>query len=493
MNINKNLWLIIALLIVLAGVFHLCVHQSGHIWGGDFAMYVLHARNLVEGVPFAETGYIYNGTVEFPGIGPRTYPPGCPVMLAPVYWCYGLDLAAMKWMMVGSFLVFLAVLALCFRRQLTPTELIALVALVGFNHFFVDLTGVINSDIPFLALVYLVILLVETAYADNSSARRKMICLLASGLVMYLAFATRTIGVLLAPTLLLRDWLHSRRVSRDAVLALGIFGGLLLLQSMTLHSGGSYADHLRIGFGVLPGNAVDYLTRMAAFWRNGYFQSPAGAIFLGVTGLAVLGYVDTVRRKITFPEVFFAIYTAFIFLWPCYQGERFLLPVIPLWVFYALRGLSHPWIARRERLAKGLFAAIVLAAVVSYAAHYSSIDYGPMKEGIEKTESVELFKFIDQTADRDDVVVFVKPRVIALYGSCRGAAYPQTSDDRVWEYLDRIEAKYVIVVENDDAFLRSAEPDYLAFLREFVGRNSERFERLFANDDFSVYRIILPR
>ena len=51
----------------------------------------------------------------------------------------------------------------------------------------------------------------------------------------------------------------------------------------------------------------------------------------------------------------------------------------------------------------------------------------------------------------------------------------------------------MFVVENDDAFFRSADPDYLQFLRDFVGRHSERFERLFANDDFTVYRIIRPR
>ena len=42
-------------------------------WGGDFALYVLHARNLADGLPYGDTGYIYNP--QYPSLSPPAYPP----------------------------------------------------------------------------------------------------------------------------------------------------------------------------------------------------------------------------------------------------------------------------------------------------------------------------------------------------------------------------------------------------------------------------------
>ena len=66
----------------LIGLFYLATIRPGHAWGDDFAQYIHHARNLATGVPYAATGYIYNP--YNPTIGPRTYPPGFPLLLAPV-------------------------------------------------------------------------------------------------------------------------------------------------------------------------------------------------------------------------------------------------------------------------------------------------------------------------------------------------------------------------------------------------------------------------
>src|SRR5438093_11141663 len=76
-----------AVLCVLAiGNFYLATIREGHDWGDDFSLYIRHAQNIARGAPYAETGYIYNA--QNPGIGPRIYPPGFPVLLAPVVGIY---------------------------------------------------------------------------------------------------------------------------------------------------------------------------------------------------------------------------------------------------------------------------------------------------------------------------------------------------------------------------------------------------------------------
>ena len=61
----------------------------------DFAAYVMHASNLVEGRPYTDIHYVPNpDTVGFaPAHG---YPPMYPLILAPVYKFRGFDLRAMK-------------------------------------------------------------------------------------------------------------------------------------------------------------------------------------------------------------------------------------------------------------------------------------------------------------------------------------------------------------------------------------------------------------
>ena len=116
MQHKNTVWLVLGALIVAVGAVHAAARRPGHVWGGDFAQYVHHAKNLVTGVPYAETGYLYHA--KYPQIGPPTYPPVAAAVLAPVYWARGLDLEAMKTVMLGCFLVFLVAVFLCFRDEL---------------------------------------------------------------------------------------------------------------------------------------------------------------------------------------------------------------------------------------------------------------------------------------------------------------------------------------------------------------------------------------
>ena len=68
--------------------------------GSDYAQYVMHASNLVEGRPFEVTGYIYNPA--YPSLAPRAYPPGYPVLLAPVYAFSGTNIVPMRRRIVRS-------------------------------------------------------------------------------------------------------------------------------------------------------------------------------------------------------------------------------------------------------------------------------------------------------------------------------------------------------------------------------------------------------
>jgi hypothetical protein len=77
-------------ILVVACVFQLLSIRDGQPWGDDFAQYIAHARNLVEGRPYGDVGVLRAG--QF--LGPAEYPPVFPLMLAPVYCLFGPNLTA---------------------------------------------------------------------------------------------------------------------------------------------------------------------------------------------------------------------------------------------------------------------------------------------------------------------------------------------------------------------------------------------------------------
>lgn len=491
---TRQLTAVVALILVI-GAVHVLALRPGHGWGGDFAQYVHHAKNLVEGVPYADTGYLYNP--DYPQVGPPSYPPGTAMLLAPVYWARGLNLEAMKWVMIACLLLFLLAAYLGFRDQLSFGSAAALVALLGLNHFFLAETNQIRSDLPFLALLYLAILLVRRGEAAAGAGAQRTgqatRYYLAAGAVTYLAFATRVVGGLLIVAVVLADLIRARRITRPVVLACVVFGCLAAAQAMLFGGSGAYLDQLGAGPSALVANVAGYGTQMAVFWHNGYSKPLAVALFAAVTLLALLGNAASVRRRPGACEVFAVLYPAAIFLWPTYQGVRFLYPVLPLYLFYALRGLAHPWFARRERLRLATIASLAVAVGLSYAGMAATMEFGPLGEGVAKPESVAMFDYVRRHTGPRDVVVFIKPRVMSLHTGRASSVYHQPDDDRaLWAYFDRIGARCLVVVENDAALAGSERPEVLAWLRGFVRRNGPRLARVWGNADFTAYRVRKP-
>ncbi len=474
-------------LLMIAAV-HLGTLRRGQRWGDDFAQYVHHAKNLAQGIPYGETGYIYNPS--YATIGPPCYPPVCPLLLAPVYVFFGLNLEVMKLVMIASLVCFLGFVFLCFRRELPLPHALAGVLLVGLNRKWLGGANNIGSDLPFMALLYLTILVLQRAYDGARAESPRLRCLLPAALLMYLSYGARTLGGLLFPSVLIYDFLRYRRITGWAVLVGAVFIVLAAAQGIAVGGNAAYFDQYNVGPGVFVENAVQYLKESAGFWHNGYFGPLGGLIFLAVTALAALGYVSSLRRQVTILEIFPALYLPALLLFPGYAGARYLQPIFPLYLLFAFRGLEHPWLARRAALRRAVLASLGIAVSGSYVAAATQVKL-EMTEGIFKSESVALFDYVRTHTDEDDVLVFIKPRAMSLLTSRRASAYHMPEDDaRLWDYFDRIDAAWLAVVENDNALADAEEPARLAYLRDFARRNASHLSLAFANADFGLYRIV---
>ncbi len=480
----KPIWgdrkeLFLPLVIVLGvGGFYLLTIRDGHDWGGDFSMFLQHAENISSGRPYAETPFVPHEASEI--VGPPAYPPVFPLFLAALSLVgKGPGLTIMKAGVVVFFMLFLVAVGSVLRRRL-PTEKVALILLVlGLSPYFWDFKDQVLSDIPFAFFVWLTLWLAEVEEADESSRARTVGLTLAVGVVTYIATATRNLGITLIPTLVVYEVLMHRRFPLHSAAASLVAVVLLAIQRSISGVNEGYLTVFRFDPARVVGNFFEYTFSLKGLFWNGYLNGVAVAVWLLVTLLAIYGYRQQLRERPSILEVFTAVYVAPVVLWPFYQGIRLLVPIIPLYLYYALIGFT----ALRGRMAPAVTARItaVMAVLVfaSYAAAYTRVDYGEVSSGISEPEAVKLFDYVRTSQHPADLYVFFKPRVLAYYTGARTAVNYQPSDrHEVWRFYDAVGASHVIVRKGD------------GFLEELVRTDPKRLAEVYRNAEFAVYALV---
>jgi 4-amino-4-deoxy-L-arabinose transferase-like glycosyltransferase len=468
---------IAAVVIAAVAVFHFLTIRPGHYWGDDFAQYILHARNIAEGAPYGDTGYIYNP--RYSNLSPRTYPPVYPLILAPIIRWGGVNLEAMKIETMLFFPAALCVIFLLFRRELRFRHSVALIAMLGFSPFLWDFKEEICSEIPFLFFLYLAFLGVRQATDAEASRRRQLVWTLVAGLAGSLGCGTRTLGILLVPSLLISDMAIHRKPTRLAATVTLMCGLWVIFQIGFAGGDASYFDQYA-GWSprVILNNSV-YAASLAYFWANGYSKAVAGLLCLVFCVLAVRGYAARARERVTSFEAFLILYLTAIVSWRGLGGLRYLIPVLPLILFYSFVGLQNIRFPGRARMEPLVFGVLMAVVFLSYAARYSTMDFKLQAPGIHTESAREFFKFITEQTARDDVFAFAKPKALVLFTGRHAAACHAARDDSdLWDYFQEIGASYVALGPMDD------EP-----LRLLVEEHGDRFDPVYSNADFRIYRI----
>ncbi|MCK4511967.1 hypothetical protein KAW64_09520, partial [bacterium] len=163
---SKNLGVVA--IIVAVALFYVGTIRGGSEGGGDYAMYIHHAKNLATGVPYSETGYILNP--HNPNLGPQSYPPGYPLLLAPVYRWRGMDLGVMKVQGILLFIAFLPLYFVLVRKELSRASALVALLMTGFCPVFWANKEYIGSDFAFLPFLFAGFLLIDRYH--RGEARR---------------------------------------------------------------------------------------------------------------------------------------------------------------------------------------------------------------------------------------------------------------------------------------------------------------------------------
>jgi hypothetical protein len=470
--------------IFLVSVFYLATIRSGQPWGDDFAMYIHEAKNISGGTPLLDTGYIYNPAR--PDTGPRLYPPVFPTLLVPGYMTGNPEnLSPMKIEMILFFIGILVLLWLGLGQELPSLLCIALLAIVGFNPLFWDFKENIVSDIPFTFLLYLTFTLANKVVADTENAGRTRWQIPALGTLVYLCYGTKTIGIVLLPALSILAVIYWKRGGKRVAWAVAFALVPCLVEQKLLGGYLSYAGEFEHSLVAILKTVIEnipvYLWSVANFWENPYAKWVRDLLCVAVTLLAFISYFRRLWSSLRIYEIFVPFYLAVVILWQSPAGFRYLIPILPLYVFYLLDGVNTLTRLLSPRLKAA--ALVLLAGLIafSYVAEFENAHFGAFQEGVGKKESVDLFSFIRSHTTPNDVFIFRKPRALALLTGRSASIYPEANTGVVFcTYFNAIGATYLITAPALD------DKSY----DDFVDRQFSKEETSFSNADFRVLHIV---
>lgn len=471
------------------------------ISAGDYAHHLLHARALAEGNAYTDNGYIFS---EYNWVlGPRAQPPGLPLTLTPILALFGYQLWLIKALMLAFALTFVVVAGRYFAEHEQRLLGVGVAFLVGLSPALVSGSTQINTDLPFAALLWIVIYLYDR---PGTWGYRRIAAIAALGGA---AMLFRIVGVVIFPAALAYGIFRFREHRYKGLAPVAIWSaagliGLLVIPTALDALGGLALDAVSATFTNPLGIFREKLLR----YRTGVFAShlyplpgdTANDVYHGLSLLVMaLGLIAwLLRARRSFLLWFAVVYIAMLLIVPM-SGVRYLWPLFPLSAYGLLNGVRvlcravrGSWVAERAE-ATTVGVALVLALL--------SVTIGPKeprRESLAEQPDVrELIGWL--TEERSTLeemrVVFVKPRVLAwetripsmgmfvVPGIEQEAAPGCVPTRTLW--LDHLRQKRITHVVEGDFGLARKEQRVLAALVEAC---SDDFTLQFSNPSFRVYR-----
>lgn len=472
MNFTRNLWLAAVLAVTAAAYWGTA--RSGHDWGGDFSMYIIHARNLAEGKPYSAEGF-----VNAPGLGnhhPVAYPPVFPLVLTPVFARWGLDYDALKCvprlMMLGAMIAFYF-LGRGWGLSSAASALSGLAVALSWSSLYVK--EVVVSDTTYMFFCGAALLVWHVLREKELDVSHPITAAAMLTLALMLAYGTRSAGIVLVVAIAAEELWRERRLRRFNIAWGLIMASALIAYTLFIYDNKSYGESFQFSPRMYLSNAITYLKAFARFWTPvpAWIRMPVGvAAFV----LAAAGFWIRLREEVRAPELYAA---GSIALLVAYLGDgvnsgdgRYLLAVAPLLFLYMAVALR-----RLPRIASA--AAIALMIVVS-AWNVSAVPRGPVTEGVKLPQFQGAAEFL-RTLPRDSVVASWNPRVYSLYTRLRGTHWPHT--DNIEEFERIVAPTHVTHYVVDKAMTH--EP----WLENYLKQRADKLDLIFQNDRIMVYRV----
>jgi len=460
-------------LILLSCLLAFFLLTRGHPWWDDFAAYVMQAQAILSG---DMQGFLIQNafTVQnssYPP-GPVAYPWGFPLLLAPVLALAGVHPLALKLVGVGAYAFFLFFFYWLARTRLSEQDSLLLLAVLAVNPALLLATDLILSDLPFLAISTLGLLLAERYAGAQGRVWAQGIAL---GLVIFGAAFLRTNGILLlAPV----------GVALATSPSLG-WGEKLRRGSLPFLS---FTFFYVVSVFFFPNGESSYLTHFSLFslprlWDNLLFYLwlpwrlfeylPAAALFYPLLAFFLLFSLARNGRRDAAWSAYGGMTMALFVLWPERQGLRFLYPVLPLLLIMAAEGMRLA-LPHFSLWARAFWLGLaLLSLVVSLQFVYTNLQADRGINGPFDPYSDEAFAFVRAETKADAVILFARPRALRLFTARPSFMTTRCEDLPKGDYL----------------LLHEKMGDVGQIDPQKVENCGVRLQKVFGNKRFSLYRI----
>lgn len=520
---NRAQFMVLAVLIVCSGVLGYATLSRGHDWGDDFATYIMQAKSIADGHPsrFIEANrFTVENSTNF--TFPIAAPWGTPLLLAPLYRHFGLNMLALKSLNLACYVLFLTALVFLLRGRHSFAVLVLLVSFFAFNPTLLASLEGILSDMPFLLVSTASVLLMGRIAVEGRPLFGKARDGVLLGALFAAAFFIRTNGALLLATLfgiqvvklvqaatsregraeaaggtaegsgsrtgrlrlvVSRALRSERRGVFIGVLPYIVFVVLALIWSAVFPQGGS--SHVRVlesfSLATIRHNLRFYATIPADF----FIGVPHHHVwYVASLPFLVAGMLTGARRDYHF--ILYMFLTAVLYLfWPATQGVRYVIPLLPFYLHFVFVGgrwgyeaLGNPW---RRGVQAAAVCALMLVALffvkgsVSQAAVNMRNDR-MVSSGPYAPASQEMFRYITEDTGKDAVIVFFKPRLMRMMTGRASIRIDDTAELARGDYL----CYYIM----EKPYGQISLGDVMRLLGE------GRLIQIYANPDFRVYRIV---
>lgn len=419
MNLEKKgLWFILLLTTILAIG---CI-DTGHNWGGDFALYIDQAKSILAGTTqelLADNKHAMDNSRML--LGPYLYPVGLPFVLSFVYTIVGLNFVVLKLVCLSFFIASLPFIYNLFANRFDNKRdaLLALI-LVALHPSFLIFSDNVLSDFPFLFISSLTLWLFYKHPKLNIQNQLSIAILISIGLLF------RSAGLVLIPTLFaaqLVDYFQQQATKDRGLGKLIQYSipylliGVIMLLSNQLYprDDRSYLLHLVENLNSSQRwDAISYysyyLGKLPIVLSNKLLPHSyvlAGSVFFWI--LALWGMFTRFKKDLVLLAFFLTVLALHV-LWPIGFGLRLIFPIVPIFLYFVAQGLVN--LSQKLKIKYSLAILSLLLAIqgILTSIHF----YKNNSNEIFADNNAEIYNYIKTNVAPDQVICFFKPRVLRL-------------------------------------------------------------------------------
>ncbi len=497
-----------ALLVLLLVPYILMINPHFYLMEGGSAHYLVLARSISSGQGISE--------VFLPEPVPHTKTPFMfPLFLAAADMLFGYNMIAVK-ILLFAFMAGAGIfIYLALRKQAPLWMALVVTALTLSSPLILSLMRRVLTEIPYMAFSFAALYFAQKVLLKE--ADKKDWILLSA--LLFAAYFTRTIAFILILAflvILLYRAIRSKESGKDLALAAGaVFPTIVAAVIWAVRgvsakgtAGLDYMSELLVKnhpYSVLMGatdleaplrpqmeraGLIDLTRRL---WEQADFfiriisrtldpwlplEGPPGwhsIVIALVIILTAAGLIVSAKQKKALVTLYFVGFLFIICLWP-YRDPRFVIPIIPLFLFFMILGgekliaapLSKTGLRSKMVQSVKLASALILLAAVliinlvenSRIITSSRDDFGLVmtyeisdnfkvlaSTGARKKLLMSL-QWVRESVPENAVIMFHSPRVVFLVTDRKCANVPITKDvEQFWEYIDQRGVDYIIVDE----------------------------------------------